>query len=58
VRRLATIIYVVLGVVVASQHGYYAQFASASEVLSAVAATALWPLILLGGSLHLSLARL
>ncbi|MGO9974917.1 MAG: hypothetical protein ACLP01_19355 [Solirubrobacteraceae bacterium] len=57
-RRLASVIYVVLGVLVASQHGYYADLSSASAVLSAVVATALWPLILLGASLHLSLARL
>ena len=57
-RRIATVIYVVLGVLVASQHGYYANLDTASAVLSAVAATALWPLILLGASLHLSLTRL
>lgn len=56
--RLATIAYVVLGVIVASQHSYYANLDSVSQVLSAVVATALWPLLLLGASLHLSLAHL
>jgi ABC-type nitrate/sulfonate/bicarbonate transport system permease component len=56
--RLATIAYVVLGVIVASQHSYYASLDSFSQVLSAVVATALWPLVLLGASLHLSLAHL
>ena len=58
VPRLATIVYVVIGVIVASQHGYYADLGSLSHVLSAVVATALWPLILLGANLHLSLANL
>ena len=56
--RLAPIVYVVLGVIVASQHSYYADLGSLSRVLSAVVATALWPLILLGADLHLSLAHL
>jgi hypothetical protein len=56
--RLTSIAYVVLGVIVASQHSYYASLASPSQVLSAVVATALWPLVLLGADLHLSLAHL
>jgi hypothetical protein len=56
--RLASVVYIVIGVVVASQHSYYAQLGSLSRVLSAVVATALWPLILLGADLHLSLAKL
>lgn len=56
--RLATIVYVVIGVIVASQHSYYGHLGSFSQVLSAVVATALWPLILLGADLHLSLANL
>ena len=56
--RLAAIVYVVIGVIVASQHSYYAHLGSPSQVLSAVVATALWPLILLGANLHLSLANL
>ena len=56
--RLAAIVYVMIGVIVASQHSYYAHLGSLSQVLSAVAATALWPLVLLGANLHLSLANL
>ena len=56
--RLASIVYVVIGVIVGSQHSYYAHLGSLSQVLSAVVATALWPLILLGANLHLSLANL
>jgi ABC-type anion transport system duplicated permease subunit len=58
VPRLATIVYVVIGVIVASQHSYYGHLGSFSQVLSAVVATALWPLILLGADLHLSLTHL
>ena len=57
-RRLALIVYVVIGVIVASQHSYYAYLGGLSQVLSAVVATALWPLILLGANLHLTLANL
>ena len=56
-RALASIAYVVIGVIVASQHAYYAHLSSL-QVLSAVVATALWPLILLKANLHLSLANL
>lgn len=56
--RLASIAYIVLGVIVASQHSYYASLGSLSQVLSALVATALWPLVLLGANLHLSLAHL
>jgi hypothetical protein len=56
--RLATVAYVIIGVVVASQQSYYASLGSLSQVLSAVVATALWPLVVLGASLHLSLAHL
>ena len=56
--RLASIAYVVIGVLVASEHTYYAHLGSLSQVLSAVVATALWPLVLLGADLHLSLANL
>jgi hypothetical protein len=57
-RSLASIAYVVIGVIVASQHHYYAHFTTVSQVVSAVVATALWPLVLAGASLHLSLGNL
>ena len=55
VRKLAWIGYIVVGVLVASQHDYYAHLSAVSEVVSAVVATALWPLLLFGAGLHLSL---
>jgi hypothetical protein len=58
VRGLASLGYLVVGVIVASQNAYYADLTTVSQVVSAVVATALWPLILVGASLHLSLAHL
>ena len=58
VRSLASIAYVVLGVLVASQHDYYAHLTTVSQVVSAVVATALWPLLLFGASLHLNPGQL
>jgi hypothetical protein len=57
VRNLASLAYVVFGVIIASQNAYYADLTTVSHVVSAVVATALWPLILLGANLHLSLAH-
>jgi hypothetical protein len=58
VRRLALLAYVVVGVIVASRHDYYTNLALVSRIVSAVVATALWPLILFGASLHLNLGQL
>jgi hypothetical protein len=58
VPRLTSIVYLVIGAIVASHHNYYAHLGNISQVASAVVATALWPLILLGANLHLSLANL
>jgi hypothetical protein len=58
VRSLASVAYVVLGVLVASQHDYYAHLTTVSQVVSGVVATVLWPLILFGASLHLNLGQL
>lgn len=57
-RRLSIVAYVVFGILVASQHDYYGQLTTVSQIVSAVAATGLWPLLLLGASLHLSLGPL
>jgi hypothetical protein len=58
VRSLASLGYLVVGVIVASQNAYYADLTTVSQVVSAIVATALWPLILVGASLHLSLSHL
>jgi hypothetical protein len=54
-RSLSTVAYLLFGVLVASQHNYYSDLTIVSQVVSAVVATALWPLLLVGANLHLSL---
>ena len=49
------IIYIIIGVIVASNRGYLADLSSISHILSALLAIMLWPLLLLGVSLHLAL---
>jgi hypothetical protein len=47
------IVYVVIGVIVASSHAYFVHLTQVLPILSAVLAIFLWPLVLLGVSLHL-----
>jgi hypothetical protein len=49
---LLTMIYVLVGVVVAATHDYFQNVDTIKEVVSAVLAVVLWPLIFLGISLH------
>lgn len=49
------IIYIIIGVVVASNQGYLANLGSISAILSALLAVLLWPLLLFGISLHLAI---
>ena len=49
------IIYVIIGVIVASNRGYLVDLGSIGHILSALLAIILWPLILLGVSLHIAL---
>lgn len=50
--RLLTLVYVGVGLVVASTHHYFANIHGWRAVLSAILAVFLWPLILLGIDLH------
>lgn len=50
---LGTLIWIVLGVVVALSHGY--DITNFSSLLSFLLAMLLWPLVLLGVDLHISL---
>lgn len=52
---LGGIIYIVIGVVMASNRGYLVNLVSISHLLSALVAIILWPLLLLGVNLHLAL---
>ncbi len=49
-----SIIYVVIGVIVASNRGYFSDLGLIANLFSAVLAIALWPLLLFGVNLHLA----
>jgi hypothetical protein len=55
VRRISllTVIYLVVGIVIANNHNYFAHVDGVKPFLSAVLAVLLWPLISLGISLHI-----
>ena len=53
-RRIVTLVYVVAGVAIAASHHYFAHASALKPILSAVLAIALWPLLLLGISLHIT----
>ncbi len=50
---LGSIIYLVVGIVVASAHHYFTHAGTLKPLVSAVLAVALWPLLLLGINLHI-----
>ena len=50
---IISIVYVIVGVVVASGHAYFSHLDAVMPILSAILAVVLWPLVLLGVSLHL-----
>jgi len=50
---LGTVIYLIVGVVIAASHHYFAHADAIRPIASAVLAVILWPLILLGISLHI-----
>jgi hypothetical protein len=51
--RLLGLVYVIVGVAIASSHHYFAQVHTLRQILSAILAVFLWPLILLGIDLHI-----
>lgn len=52
---IAGIVYIIVGVIIASNRGYLGDLGSISHLLSAILAVVLWPLILLGINLHITL---
>ena len=52
-RRYIPIVYVVIGIFVASQHHYFVHLNSVSQILSALLGVLLWPLLLLGVNLNI-----
>jgi hypothetical protein len=51
--RLLTLVYLVVGVVVAANHHYFRHLNGIRTIASAVLAVVLWPLVLLGINLHI-----
>ena len=51
--RLLGIVYIVIGVAVAASNDYFERLNTLRQVLSALLAIALWPLVLLGIDLHI-----
>ncbi len=54
-RGIFPVIYLIIGAVIAQQHHYFADLHTLSQVISAVLAVILWPLILLQVNLHVHL---
>ena len=52
-RNILLVAYVVVGVIVANSHHYFAHVSGAKPILSAVLAVVLWPLVLFGVNLHI-----
>jgi hypothetical protein len=52
-RNLLSLIYLVVGAFIASDHHYFRDVDKLKEIASAVLAVALWPLVLLGVNLHI-----
>jgi hypothetical protein len=50
---LGTIIYLIVGVVLASSHHYLNHVSALKPVISALLAIVLWPLLLVGINLHI-----
>ena len=50
---IGTVIWLVIGVVIASAHHYFNHATALKPIVSALLAIALWPLILLGINLHI-----
>jgi hypothetical protein len=50
---LGSIIWLIIGIVVASSHHYFSHAGALKPIVSAVLAVVLWPLLLLGINLHI-----
>jgi hypothetical protein len=52
-RNLLLLVYLLVGLVVASNNGYLANLGDINSIVSAALAVLLWPLVLLGIDLHI-----
>jgi hypothetical protein len=50
---IVSLVYLVVGVVVASSHHYFKHASTLKPLVSALLAVVLWPLLLLGINLHI-----
>ena len=50
---LLGLIYVIVGVAIAASHHYFAHLGTVRQILSAILAIVLWPLVLAGINLHI-----
>ncbi len=50
---IGSVIYLIVGVIIASSHHYFTHASTLKPILSAVLAVVLWPLLLLGINLHI-----
>jgi hypothetical protein len=53
VGKILFVVYVVVGIIVASSHHYFSHLGKVTALLSAVLAVLLWPLVLFGVKLHI-----
>lgn len=53
IGRIIPIVYVLVGVLIASQNGYFTTLNSLPAFVNALLAILLWPLVLFGVDLHL-----
>lgn len=54
VNKVVVVLYLVAGVIVATQKDYFANVETLKRFISAVLAVILWPLLLLGVDLHIN----
>jgi sulfite exporter TauE/SafE len=53
IRSLIALAYLIIGLIVAANDHYLRQLESVRQVVSAILAIVLWPLVLLGVDLHI-----
>lgn len=51
---IIVIVYVIIGIIMASNRGYLVGLGAIDNIISALLAIILWPLLLLGVSLHIN----
>lgn len=49
---IISVVYIVVGVVISSNHGYLGDFTTLPHIVSGILSVVLWPLLLIGVDLH------